>query len=163
MGIKKEGDLVTQKVNIKSNSSYIEKTGLKNYNKIKTLIIRKDMGWCNDYRSKQYNFIYLPSKYRYEKLYRNDNAYDIILVLNYNMNPIKKKKGSAIFLHVAKKNYKKLRCVAIGKRLINILRKIKKILKLRSQTEDICFQLLQRLLQILSPLNNPQTYPYWVL
>ena len=92
------------------------------------------MGWCNDYRSKQYNkLIYLPSKYNYEKLYRNDNAYDIILVLNYNMNPIKKKKGSAIFLHVAKKNYKKTEgCVAIGKKdLINILERIKKNTKIK--------------------------------
>ena len=102
--------------------------------RLKTLIIRKDMGWCNDYRSKQYNkLIYLPSKYNYEKLYRNDNAYDIILVLNYNMNPIKKKKGSAIFLHVAKKNYKKTEgCVAIGKKdLINILERIKKNTKIK--------------------------------
>ena len=92
------------------------------------------MGWCNDYRSKQYNkLIYLPFKYNYEKLYRTDNAYDIILVLNYNMNPIKKRKGSAIFIHVAKKNYKKTEgCVAIGKKdLINILERIKKNTKIK--------------------------------
>ena len=66
--------------------------------RLKTLIIRKNMGWCNDYRSKQYNkLIYLPFKYNYEKLYRTDNAYDIILVLNYNMNPIKKKKRKRHF------------------------------------------------------------------
>ena len=35
--------------------------------------------------------------------YRKENVYDIILVLNYNMNPTKKNKGSAIFIHVAKK------------------------------------------------------------
>ena len=92
------------------------------------------MGWCNDYRSKQYNkLIYLPFKYNYEKLYRTDNAYDIILVLNYNMDPIKKRKGSAIFIHVAKKNYKKTEgCVAIGKKdLINILERIKKNTKIK--------------------------------
>ena len=33
------------------------------------------------------------------------------------MNPIKKNKGSAIFIHVAKKNYKKTKgCIAIKKR-----------------------------------------------
>ena len=49
------------------------------------------------------------------------------------MNPIKKKKGSAIFLHVAKKNYKKTEgCVAIGKKdLINILERIKKNTKIK--------------------------------
>ena len=66
------------------------------------------MGWCDDPNSKQYNkLIRLPSAYKYEKLYKKENIYDIILVLNYNMNPIIKNKGSAIFIHVARKNYKK--------------------------------------------------------
>ena len=39
-------------------------------------------------------------------LYRRDYIYDIILVLNYNMFPAKKNKGSAIFIHVSNKNYK---------------------------------------------------------
>ncbi len=49
-------------------------------------------------------------------LYRNDNIYDLILVLNYNMKPIIKNKGSAIFIHIAKKNYKKTAgCIALKK------------------------------------------------
>ena len=66
---------------------------------------------------KNYNkLIKLPSEYNYEKLYKKDNVYDIILVLNYNMNPVVKNKGSAIFIHVAKENYKKTEgCVAIKK------------------------------------------------
>ena len=40
----------------------------------------------------------------------------IIVVIDYNLKPIKKKKGSAIFLHVAKKNYSPtLGCIAISK------------------------------------------------
>ena len=62
------------------------------------------MGWCNDIESNQYNkLIRLPSSYSHEKLYKKENIYDIILVLNYNMNPIIKNKGSAIFIHVSKK------------------------------------------------------------
>ena len=46
------------------------------------------MGWCDDPNSKKYNkLIKLPSNYKYEKLYKKENIYDIILVLNYNMNP----------------------------------------------------------------------------
>jgi L,D-peptidoglycan transpeptidase YkuD (ErfK/YbiS/YcfS/YnhG family) len=30
--------------------------------------------------------------------------YDIIIVIDYNLNPVIKNKGSAIFLHIAKKN-----------------------------------------------------------
>ena len=44
------------------------------------------------------------------------NIYDIILVLNYNTNPIIKEKGSAIFIHVTRKNYKKTEgCIAVNK------------------------------------------------
>ena len=61
------------------------------------------MGWCNDSKSKNYNqLVALPFKFNHEKLYRRDNIYDLILVLNFNMNPIKNK-GSAIFIHIAKK------------------------------------------------------------
>ena len=44
------------------------------------------------------------------------NIYDIVLVLNFNMNPISKNRGSAIFIHVANKNYKKTQgCIALKK------------------------------------------------
>ncbi len=75
------------------------------------------MGWCNDIRSNNYNkLIKLPTVYNHEKLYKKENIYDVILVLNFNMYPIIKNKGSAIFIHIAKKNYKKTEgCVAIKK------------------------------------------------
>jgi len=92
------------------------------------------MGWCDDPKSKKYNQLITSfNKFSYEKLYREDDIYDIILVLNYNMNPVKKKRGSAIFIHVAKKNYKKTEgCVAIKK---NELLKIIKNLKTNSKIE----------------------------
>ena len=85
------------------------------------------MGWCDDPRSKNYNkLINLPFNYSYEKLFKKENIYDIILVLDYNMRPVKKNKGSAIFIHIAKKNYKKTQgCIAIKKtELLKILKKI---------------------------------------
>ena len=92
------------------------------------------MGWCNDTRSKYYNkLIVFPFNYTAEKLYRSDNIYDIILVLNYNMKPIKKGRGSAIFIHVAKKNYKNTEgCIALRKiDLLKIIKKIKKNTKVK--------------------------------
>lgn len=51
------------------------------------------MGWCDDPDSPNYNrLIKIPNKYKYEKLYRKDNVYDLIMAINYNMNPIIKKK-----------------------------------------------------------------------
>jgi L,D-peptidoglycan transpeptidase YkuD (ErfK/YbiS/YcfS/YnhG family) len=82
------------------------------------LPIKKLMGWCDDTRSKQYNkLIRYPFNFSAEKLYRTDNIYDIILVLNYNCNPIRKNKGSAIFIHIAKNNYSATAgCIAISKK-----------------------------------------------
>jgi len=86
------------------------------------------MGWCDDPKSKKYNkLINFPYDYSFEQLFKKENIYDIILILNYNMNPVKKNKGSAIFIHIAKKNYKKTQgCVAVKKSdLIKILKEIK--------------------------------------
>ena len=66
------------------------------------------MGWCDDPKSKQYNkLVKLPFKYKFEKLYRKDNVYDIILVLNYNMRPIKLKIKEAQFLFMLQKKLRK--------------------------------------------------------
>ena len=63
-----------------------------------------------------------------KKFFRKENNYDIILILNYNMNPVIKNKGSAIFIHIAKKNYKKTEgCIALKKaHLLKIIKRINK-------------------------------------
>ena len=64
------------------------------------------MGWCDDPKSKKYNqLIKLPSKFSYEKLYRKDNIYDLVLPIDFNTKKIIRGKGSAIFIHVARKNF----------------------------------------------------------
>ena len=126
---KKEGDLITPSGKYKIKYILYRKDRVKKINtKIKKIVIKKNMGWNNDPTSKQYNkLITLPSAYNYEKLYKKENIYDIILVLNYNMKPIIKNKGSAIFIHVARNNYKKTEgCVALRKvHLLKIIKKIK--------------------------------------
>ena len=97
--------------------------------KFKLIKITKTMGWCDDPNSKDYNqLINLPTRYTYEKLYRKDNVYDLLIVLNYNIRPTIKNKGSAIFIHVARKNYKKTSgCIALKKKhLTKLIRTIKK-------------------------------------
>ena len=127
---KKEGDLITPKGIYKVKYVLYRKDRVKKIKtKIKKIIIRKNMGWCDDVRSSQYNkLIKLPSNYSNEKLYKKENIYDIILVLNFNMNPIRKNKGSAIFIHIAKKKFTSTKgCIAIRKEdLKKILSKIKK-------------------------------------
>lgn len=127
---KKEGDFITPKGSFKILKILYRRDRIKNFStKIKKIPLKKNMGWCNDPRSKRYNkLISFPFNYSAEKLYKKNNTYDIILVLNYNMNPVRKNKGSAIFIHVAKRDYSKTEgCIAISKKdLKNISKKISK-------------------------------------
>ena len=132
-GIKKkekEGDNVTPKGIIKITSMYYRPDKIKNIiTAVKKIKIKKNIGWCDDPDSHFYNQqISLTNKFGHEKLYRNDSLYDLILVLNYNVKPIIKNKGSSIFIHIAKKNYKKTKgCIALKKKhLIELISKIKK-------------------------------------
>ena len=116
---KKEGDLTTPKGTFKLGSIYYRKDRNKYFkSKLKTKIIKKNMGWCDDIKSSKYNReISFPFKYSAEKLYRNDKIYDIFINIKYNNSPIIKGKGSAIFLHLTDKKYKKTKgCIAIIKK-----------------------------------------------
>ena len=105
--------------------------------KIKTdfqkIKIKKNMGWCDDPTSRFYNKqIKLPNKSSHEKLFRNDNLYNVILVLNYNISPTIKNKGSAIFVHVSKNNFSPTRgCIALKQNelllLVSLINKNTKI------------------------------------
>jgi L,D-peptidoglycan transpeptidase YkuD (ErfK/YbiS/YcfS/YnhG family) len=131
----KEGDNITPKGTYKILSVYYREDRVKKIKcSIKKIKITKDIGWCDDSKSKHYNKqIKLPSKLSHETLYRKDNIYDIICVLNYNTGPTLKGKGSAIFLHVAKKKYEKTKgCVALRKKhLIKLLTLINKNTKIK--------------------------------
>tara|TARA_B100000963_G_scaffold76459_1_gene64534 strand:+ start:246 stop:743 length:498 start_codon:yes stop_codon:yes gene_type:complete len=124
---KKEGDLITPIGQFKIKYILYRSDKVKISTKLKKKVIKKNMVWCDDPKSSHYNkLVKLPFNYKYEKLYKNENIYDIILVLNYNMNPVKKNKGSAIFIHVAKNNFKRTEgCVAIKK--LSLIKLIKKI------------------------------------
>jgi len=132
---KKEGDGCTPKGIFKLIKIYYRKDKIKHLKtKIKKKLISKNIGWCDDPRSKFYNKpIKLPSGFSHEKLYRKDNLYNIIIVLNYNMKPVIKDKGSAIFIHITKKNYKTTQgCLALKQKdLITLVGMVKKNQKIK--------------------------------
>ena len=132
---KKEGDNITPEGTFKIIRVYYRRDKIKNIvTSIKKKKIKKTIGWCDDPASNSYNKeIKLPNKFGHEKLYRKDNLYDLILVLNYNVNPIIKNKGSAIFIHIAKKKYEPTAgCIALKQKdLIELLKNIKKNTKIK--------------------------------
>ena len=124
---KNEGDLKTPKGNFKIGNLYYRADRInKPLTKLKTIPIQKNMGWCNDINNKKkYNKLVKISKnIKYEKMYRYDNKYDLVLLIKYNFHQPKLGKGSAIFLHLTK-NYKSTAgCIALSKKDFLILLKL---------------------------------------
>ena len=98
----------------------------KPFTKLKCVKINKSMGWCNDLRdTTSYNkLINTKKKTKYERLYRKDFKYDLIIPIKYNWNGKTLGKGSCIFLHLTK-NYKPTAgCIALSKKDFLILLKL---------------------------------------
>ncbi len=73
-------------------------------------------GWCDDGADAAYNRpVRLPYAARHEALWRADAVYDVIGVLDWNLDPVVPGRGSAIFLHVATPDYAPTAgCVALA-------------------------------------------------
>jgi L,D-peptidoglycan transpeptidase YkuD (ErfK/YbiS/YcfS/YnhG family) len=67
--------------------------------------ISESDAWCNDSESECYNRHITVESAHPEKLWRDDNMYDVIAILGYNDNPPVPGNGSAIFMHVAHEGY----------------------------------------------------------
>lgn len=80
-----------------------------------SIISQKD-GWCDAPGDPNYNrHVILPYPASREVLWRDDNLYDILVVLDQNLRPRKRGGGSAIFLHIAKPGYLSTEgCVAVS-------------------------------------------------
>ena len=123
---KLEGDKITPKGTFKIKCLFYRKDRVKKIKtSLKKISLKENMGWCDDPKSKFYNkLISFPFSYGAEKLYLKENIYDMVLILNYNMNPIVKKRGSAIFIHIAKRRYTRTEgCIAISKKDMRLLLK----------------------------------------
>jgi len=123
-----EGDFKTPKGKFPLEYLLYRKDRIKKIEtNLKKVVIKKNMGWCDDPTSKKYNqLIRMPFKYSAENLFRKDKIYDLLIVIGYNRKKIKKNKGSAIFLHLASKYFRPTAgCIAVQKNvMIAILKSI---------------------------------------
>ena len=116
---KQEGDKKTPKGIFGLKSIFYRKDKIPNLKSlIKKKTIKKNMGWCDDVNSKFYNkLIKFPFSDSAEKLWLKQNIYDVIIIINYNLKPIIRNKGSAIFIHIAHRKYLPTRgCIAVSKK-----------------------------------------------
>ena len=103
-------------------SDRILRPKLKKKNILKINQITKYCGWCDDIKSNYYNKYIRINNSRslnvnYESLWREDNAYDLVIETSYNTKPIIKDKGSAIFIHCSFVDFRTTSgCVALKKR-----------------------------------------------
>jgi L,D-peptidoglycan transpeptidase YkuD (ErfK/YbiS/YcfS/YnhG family) len=68
--------------------------------------VRPSDGWCDDPESALYNRrVVVPCRASHEKLWRADRLYDLVIILDYNIHPRRKNRGSAIFLHCARPDF----------------------------------------------------------
>ena len=133
---KNEGDQVTPigKWKLKSiyyRSDKVFRPIIKNKT-FKINKITKNCGWCDDRESHYYNKYINVKKnicvknINFEKLWREDNAYDLVIETSHNTSPTIKGKGSAIFVHCAFSDYRKTAgCVSLVKKdLIYLIKNI---------------------------------------
>jgi L,D-peptidoglycan transpeptidase YkuD (ErfK/YbiS/YcfS/YnhG family) len=75
-------------------------------------------GWCDDPADPAYNrHVKLPYAASAERLWRDDGAYDIVVVLGHNDDPPVPDMGSCIFLHLAREDFSPTQgCVAVARR-----------------------------------------------
>ena len=131
---KKEGDKKTPAGLFSLGKVYYRKDKIRDLKtNLKKIVIKKKMAWCDDPNNKFYNKLTFTNDKSKEKLYRKDNLYNIIVIINYNIKPIIKNKGSAIFIHLARKNYSgTMGCIGLKKKdLLEILKTVKKRTKIK--------------------------------
>jgi len=125
---KKEGDNKTPIGVFKLGSIYYREDRIKKLiSKLKKIKIKKNMGWCDDPKSKNYNKLIKIKKnlkISYEKLFRKDGKYDLFILIKYNYRKTCRNRGSAIFLHLTKNYLPTQGCIAIKKKDFFIINKL---------------------------------------
>ncbi len=123
---KREGDKCTPKGTFEIGKVYYRSDRIiKPKTKLQTIKITKKMGWCDDPYNKNYNKeIILNKEIKGEKLFRESEIYDILIVIKYNIKKIQRFKGSAIFIHLTKNYIPTKGCIALKKNDMLILLKL---------------------------------------
>ncbi|MBB4120987.1 L,D-transpeptidase family protein [Martelella radicis] len=85
--------------------------------------IRADDGWCDAPCDPNYNRpVRLPFSASHERLRRDDGIYDIVIILDWNMNRRVKGRGSAVFFHLARPGFQPTAgCVAISASAMRVM------------------------------------------
>ncbi len=105
--LKREGDGATPRGLWPAIQVYYRPDRLKRPRTVlPALPIGESFGWCDAPGDRNYNRpVRLPYNSSAERLWRGDRLYDALVVLDYNLTHRSTARGSAIFVHVARRGF----------------------------------------------------------
>jgi L,D-peptidoglycan transpeptidase YkuD (ErfK/YbiS/YcfS/YnhG family) len=115
---KREGDGATPVAAMRLLSGYFLRGRFAAPSRLTMRPIRADLGWCEVPGDRNYNRpVRMPYAASHESMLRQDRLYDACLVLDWNIRPCRRGRGSAIFFHLARPDFTPTQgCVAVTAR-----------------------------------------------
>ncbi|MER9417818.1 L,D-transpeptidase [Mesorhizobium sp. M0306] len=117
---KREGDGATPLASMRILSGYFRGDHFAGGRRTRLAMtpIGRDLGWCEVPGDRNYNRpVKIPYGASHERMLRADDLYDACLVLDWNIVPRRRGRGSAIFFHLARPGFTPTQgCVAVTAR-----------------------------------------------
>ncbi|MCP9230913.1 L,D-transpeptidase [Mesorhizobium sp. LMG 17147] len=117
---KREGDGATPLASMRILSGYFRGDRFAGGRRTRLAMtpIGRDLGWCEVPGDRNYNRpVKIPYGASHERMLRTDDLYDACLVLDWNIVPRRRGRGSAIFFHLARPGLTPTQgCVAVTAR-----------------------------------------------
>ena len=113
---KREGDGGTPLGSMRVLSGYFRRRRIAPLTNLRMKPISPSLGWCEVPDDRNYNRpVRMPYRVSHERMMRDDRLYDACLVLDWNIMPRRRGRGSAIFFHLARPEFKPTEgCVAVS-------------------------------------------------
>lgn len=112
---KREGDGATPLGPMRLLSGYVRDRRFARRSALALARIAPDLGWCEVPDDRNYNRpVRIPYRASHETMLRPDGLYDAVIVLDWNIMPRRRGRGSAIFFHLARPGFSPTAgCVAV--------------------------------------------------
>lgn len=100
---KREGDGATPLGRMRLVAGYLRDRRFDRRSLLPLARISATLGWCEVPDDRNYNRpVKLPYRASHETMLRSDGLYDAVIVLDWNIRPRRRGRGSAIFFHLAR-------------------------------------------------------------
>lgn len=112
---KREGDGATPLARMRLLCGYLRDRRFARRSGLPLKPITPDLGWCEVPADRNYNRpVRMPYAASHERMRRGDDLYDACIVLDWNIRPRTRGRGSAIFFHLARPGFAPTAgCVAV--------------------------------------------------